>query len=167
MWVFLGRLTLCVGIHRRTSFINLSLLLHQCPAYQARLTWMVCEIGGKWPYSFCSVECCFQDFFKTVHNICSSHQTFIKVQVVQPYSSTDKAQLRRIPILFLSDFYMVVNRLIAIHALPICKLISLSVDEILLPRYVNWSANFRGLPFNKKIASTWLKHMNSVLSLFT
>ena len=27
----------------------------------------------------------------------------------------------------------------------------LSVDEILLPRYLNWSTNFRGLPFNGEI----------------
>ena len=38
--------------------------------------------------------------------------------------------------------------LIGVHAFPIRILKSLSVDEILLPRYVNWSANFKGLSFN-------------------
>ena len=41
-------------------------------------------------------------------------------------------------------------------------LISLSVDRILLPTYVNW----RGLSFNMEMAAAWLKHMNSVLSEF-
>ena len=30
----------------------------------------------------------------------------------------------------------------------ICNSISLSVDEILLPRRMNWSTNFGGFPFN-------------------
>ena len=40
------------------------------------------------------------------------------------------------------------------------RLTSLSVDKILLPRYLNWSTNFRGL----EMAPSCLKHMNSVLS---
>ena len=36
----------------------------------------------------------------------------------------------------------------------------LSVDEILLPRYVNWS-------LNEEMVPSWLKHTNSVLSNFT
>ena len=37
----------------------------------------------------------------------------------------------------------------------------LSVDEILLLRYVNWLTNFRGLPFNVGISSSCLKQMRS------
>ena len=33
------------------------------------LSWMVCKMGGKWPYSYCFVGCYFQDLFKTVCNI--------------------------------------------------------------------------------------------------
>ena len=40
-----------------------SLLLQQYLACLVRLTWMVCEIGGKWPHSLCFAECCFQDSF--------------------------------------------------------------------------------------------------------
>ena len=46
---------------------------------------------------------------------------------------------------------MVVNLSIAIHTLLIYMLTSLSVDEILLPRYTNYS-NFKGLPYNEEIA---------------
>ena len=38
----------------------------------------------------------------------------------------------------------------------------LCVDEILLPRYMNWSTNFRGLLFNERMAPFWLKHSSSM-----
>ena len=38
------------------------LVLKQCSTC---LVWMVCEIGGKKPYSCCFVRCCFLDLFKT------------------------------------------------------------------------------------------------------
>ena len=38
-------------------------------SYMSRSSWMVCEIGGKWPYSCCFVGCCFQNLFKTVCSI--------------------------------------------------------------------------------------------------
>ena len=43
------------------------------------------------------------------------------------------------------------------------KVTMLLVNEILLPKYMNWSFNFRVLSFNEKMAPSWLKHMNSVL----
>ena len=51
------------GVHRSTSLMSLSLLLQQCPACLARLTWIVFVMGGKWPYSWCLVGCCHQDLF--------------------------------------------------------------------------------------------------------
>ena len=39
-----------------------------------------------------------------------------------------------------------------------------SDDEILLPRYVNWSSNFRTLLFNVEMAAPCLKRINTVLS---
>ena len=48
-----------------------------------------------------------------------------------------------------SDVRIVGNLSIALDALFMCVLTSLSIDEILLPNYVNWSTNFRGLPFNE------------------
>ena len=47
---------------------------------------------------------------------------------------------------------MVDNSSIAVHTLPACMLTSLSVDEILLPRDMNGSTNFKGLPFNEEMA---------------
>ena len=38
-----------------------SLLLQQCSACLARLTWIVFVMGGRWPYSWCLVGCCSID----------------------------------------------------------------------------------------------------------
>ena len=40
------------GIHKRTSLLSLSLLLQQCSSCLVCPTWMVCEMRGKWPYSY-------------------------------------------------------------------------------------------------------------------
>ena len=48
-----------VGVHRITSLMSSSLLLQQCPACLVRLTWIVFVIGGRWPYSWCFVGCCY------------------------------------------------------------------------------------------------------------
>ena len=42
----------------------------------------------------------------------------------------------------------------------------LSVDEILLPKYANWSINFKGLPLRVEMTTSHLKHMYSVLFVF-
>ena len=46
-------------------------VLHQqFPSFLARRTWMICEMGGKMPYScFFFVMYCSQDMFKTECNI--------------------------------------------------------------------------------------------------
>ncbi len=62
-----------------------------------------------------------------------------------------------------TDFHMVVNLSIADHAFPMLLLTSLSVDEILLPRYMNFSTNFRGLSFNEKMTFSSLKHWKNDL----
>ena len=59
----------CVGVHKSTSLMSLSLLLQQCPACLVRLTWIVFVIGGRWPYSWCLVGCCRQDLFKISRSI--------------------------------------------------------------------------------------------------
>ena len=50
-----------------------------------------------------------------------------------------------------SDFRMVEKLSIAVYSLPMRMLTSLSVDEIFLLRYVNWSTDFRGLLFNEQV----------------
>ena len=56
------------GVHRSTSLMSLSLLLQQCPACLVHLTCIVFMMGGKWPYSWCLVECCRQDLFNIALN---------------------------------------------------------------------------------------------------
>ena len=51
------------GVHRSTSLMSSSLLLHQCPSCLVRLTCIVFVTGGKWSYSWCLVGCCRQDLF--------------------------------------------------------------------------------------------------------
>ena len=58
-----------VGVHRSTSLMSSSLLLQQCPACLVRLTWIVLVMGGRWPYNWCFVGCCFQDLFNIARNI--------------------------------------------------------------------------------------------------
>ena len=61
---------------------------------------------------------------------------------------------------------MVNNLFIADPALLIHTLTSLSVDEILLPRYMKWSINFRGFPINEERELFSIKYINSFLSEF-
>ena len=153
-----------------------SLLLQQFPACLVRLTRMVCEIGGRCPYSCSLVGCCFHDLFKTARSILVQlpsslfPRRFVRVQVVQPYNSTDMTtawKKCRFSLSVRSDFHMTDNLFVASHAFPIHALISLSVDEILLPRYVNCSTDLRGLPSSVEMFPFFLKHMNPVLSEFT
>ena len=57
---------------------------------------------------------------------------------------------------------MIDNLLIAVYSFARLMLTSLSVDEILLPRYVYLSINFRGLLLRIEMASCRLKLMNPV-----
>ena len=50
------------GVHRSISLMSSSLLLQQYPACLVCLTWIVFVMGGSWPYSWCLVGCCRQDF---------------------------------------------------------------------------------------------------------
>ena len=75
--------------------MSLFLLLQQCPAYIVHLIWMVLEMGGKWPYSYCFVGCCFLDLFSIAHSILVQFLfTFFSIQLVSvhvahPYSRID------------------------------------------------------------------------------
>ena len=130
-------------------------------------SWKVCEKGDKWQYSCCIGRCCFQDLFKIAHSIFALltssffFKYLVEVQVEQPYNSTDTVITWKNSCFILSaslDFHIVGNPSIAVHIFYV-MLTSLSVDEILLSRYVKWSTNFRDL-------TSCLKHMNSVSSEF-
>ena len=53
---------------------------------------------------------------------------------------------------------MINNLSIVVLIFYTLMLISLSVDEILLPKYVNCSINFRGFPINVEIRSYTLSN---------
>ena len=57
-----------------------------------------------------------------------------------------------------SDFHKLDNLSAGVHAFTICMLTWLSVEEILLPRLVNWFTNFRGLLLKVEMAFSCLKH---------
>ena len=131
---------------------------------------------GKRPYSYRFVVWCFQNLFKTVCDILvwfpSSFfsMCFVCVHAVHLYSTIvtvttwKKSQFS----LSKSDFHMIDNPSIAFYSDVRRILISLSVGEILLPRYLSLSTYFRSLPLQKEMApSSYLKHIYSVLLVFT
>ena len=66
-----------------------------------------------------------------------------------------------------SDFHMINNRSEAVHAFVRRMLKSLSADKILLPMYVFWLTNFRGMSLKLEMTLLYLKHKNSVSYTFT
>ena len=131
-----------VGVLRSTSLISSSLLLQQCPACLARLTLIVFVIGCRCPYSGCFLKCCIQDLFNTARGILVSLPSsfssihLVSVHVVHPYSSiytTAAWKKLRFILSFRSDFHMTSSLSIVVHAFA-SRVLSLSVDETLLPR---------------------------------
>ena len=120
--------------------------------------------------------CCFQDLFSIARSILVQFLSsffsisFVSVHVVHPYSNIDTTAAWKKFCFYLSDktgFDMIDRVLIALPAFAMSILISLSVDETLLPRYVNLSTNFRKPPFEVEMSPSWLKHIQSVLFAFT
>ena len=69
-----------------------------------------------------------------------SSMRFVSALMVLPYSSTDTTIARKnsnVISSVRSDFHMTDNLLIAVHAFAIRMLISLSINMILLPLYVD------------------------------
>ena len=99
-------------------------------------SWMFCTsyLGSfwdgwaKWPYSSLFVRCYFQSLCFVLIKLFS--------HVLQLYNSTDMLIAWKNFHFISSDFHMVIN---LSQALPTSMLTLLSVDEILLLRYVNWS----------------------------
>ena len=112
---------------------------------------MVLKIGGKWSYSCCFMKCCFLDLFSKVHSIFVQFlSSFFSVNVVHPFNSidTNAAWMKfRFNLSGRSDFHMIDSLSIGVHAFTRGILTSLSLDEMLLPKYVNMSTTFREPPF--------------------
>ena len=135
-----------------------SLLRQQFQSCLVHLTSMICEMESKWPYNCCFVGCYFQDLFKSAHSILVEllsgffSRILIRVQVVQPYRSTDTA-------IAWKNFHFTLSEIRfpkSVNKSPGFTYVLLSVDEILLPRYMSLS-NFRNMPFNEEMATSWLK----------
>ena len=153
------------GVHRSTSLMSSSLLLQQCPACLVHLAWIVFVMGGRWPYSWCFVGCCRLDLFKIARSILVKllssffSSRFVSVHVVHPYSSIDTtAAWKKLHFILSvrSYFHMIDSLLIAVQDFVSHMLISFSVDETLLPRYVNLSTHLRGVPSSVEMSPVWL-----------
>ena len=133
----------------------------QCITCLLCVTCIGCVMGDKWLYSYCFIVCCFRisskqhvAFLYSDHIAFSSSILFASnwcINTVVPHSHS----LEEIPFFIMKkiNFHITDNLLIVVHAFPICKLTSLSVDEILLLIYVNCSINFRSLPCKIVMAS--------------
>ena len=121
--------------------MSLSLLLQQCPTCLVTLIWMVFEMGGKWPCSYCFVGCCFQDLFNIAHsifvklpsNFFSIH--LVSIQVMYLYSNMDmSAAWKKFDFISSdrSDFHITDSLSIAVHAFASRILMSFLINETLL-----------------------------------
>ena len=119
------------------------------------------EMGGKWPYSCCFPGSCFQDLFNIAPCIfvqfqsCVFSMRFVSVHLLHPYSCNHITTR-------LKTFQSIAAQVFTQRILT-----SLSVDEKLLPSYLNLSTDFKGLPFRAEMVHSRLKHMYSILSAFT
>ena len=80
---------------------------------------------------------------------------FVSVHVVHPYCSIASDMVRKKSYFLLSntsDFHMIDNLSIVVYTLAIRLLTSISVDEILQPKYENWFANSRALKYKVEMA---------------
>ena len=120
------------GVHRSTSLMSSSLLLQQCPACLFRLTWIVFVMGGRWLYSCCFLGCCLLDLFNIARSILVLlPSSFFSIRLVSVHAA---GRNLRFILLARSCFYMTDSLSVAVHAFANRVLISVSVDETLLPR---------------------------------
>ena len=100
-------------------------------------------MSGKWPKNYCFVVCCLQDLFNIARSILVSLPSgffpvrLVSVDVVHPYSSINTTAAWKKLRFFLSvksDFHMTDSLSIAVHAFASRVLMSVSVDETLIPR---------------------------------
>ena len=153
MYVLIGQpalADLCAGVRGRMLFTSSSLFLQQCPACLVHLIWMVLEIGSRLPYNCCFMGCHFQDLFNIVCSILVQPLSsffsicFVIVHVVHPCSSINTITTWEKFCFVLwhrFDFYMIDTVSIAVNAFTRHIFMSLSVDGILLPSYMNLSTN--------------------------
>ena len=129
---------LCSSMRRGSQEYVTYEFVSTSPACLVRQTWIVFVTGGKWPYSCCFVGCCLQGGSILVQ-LPSSYFTIhlVSVHVVHPYSSIDTITAWKKLCFILSvrsHFHMTDSLSKAVHAFASHVLMSVSVDETLLPR---------------------------------
>ena len=148
------------------SLMSSSLLLQQCLICFVYLIWMVLEIEDRWLNSCCLVGSSFQNLFNIARSslmlLPSSFFSIhlVSIPVVYLYSRINTNSVgKKLHLILLdkSDFHMIDNLLIAVPAFVSYILMSFSVNETLLPRYMNLSTNFREPQFSVDISPFWLK----------
>ena len=127
---------------KKTILFNSSLLYKFCLSLVC-LTWIVFVMGGRWRYSSCFVGCCLQDLFIITHIILVKLPSsffsisFVSVNVVHRYSSIDMTTAWKKLCFILSvrsDFHTTDRLPLAVPDLASRMLMSVSVNETLLPR---------------------------------
>ena len=122
--------------------MRLYLDLQQCPV---RLIWIIFVIGGRWPYRFCLVGCCIQDFLDIARSILVQltssffFWTLCQRPCGESYSSMDTTAAWKILRFILSDradFNMTDNLSMPVDTFACHEVVSFSVDETLLLRLV-------------------------------
>ena len=100
-------------------------------------------MGGRWPYSGCFVGYCLKDLFNIARSILMYLTSsffairFVSVHVVHPYSNIDRTaawKKLRFILSVRSNFHMTDSFSISVHAFTSHVLMSVSVDETLLPK---------------------------------
>ena len=91
-----------------------------------------------------------------MYSSCVAFSQYVYVYAVRPYSRTDTtADWKKLRFLLSDrfDFHMINNQSVAVHAFARHIVMLFSVDETLLPRYVNLSTDFREPPFTVKMST--------------
>ena len=168
MNVIAGRLTqVCpfLGDHMRTSFMSSSLLLQQCLSSVAYLSCMLWEMGDKWSYNDCFVNCYIQTLFIHIESLCSSHQTFYPGNSLKSKWCSHTLILTRLPLEIISVLYNQINQISYIVVnLSLFKNPSVfNYSRITSIITVGYYAKFRLLKF---IFYNWWRNLWSCFSLF-
>ena len=143
-----------------------------CPASLARLTWMICEIAGKWPYSRCFVRRCFRICSRLrttfLYSSCLAFTLCVLLVSIWCIHIEVWTQLQKKSRFILPeglDFHIINNLSILVYAYTRTVLTSLSVDKILLPRYVKKSTKFTGLLHRMEMAVFCLELIYCFISI--
>ena len=123
-------------------------------------------MGGRWPYSFWFVGCCFQGLFDIARSFLEQFPPsffnirLVSVHVVYPYSRIDTVGKNAFYSITCLTFIWSINQLIAVYTFISCILRRCFRGRLTCP-LVSESHKF-----NMELPPFWSKHMYSVLTAF-